>query len=185
MKDLIQEGRKIQETFKKNVVNENGIFSKIVSKLRSMGKSVEKPQPLESQPAKKSKYGNWGVVEYDDGPDGIIVNYRAGKSYLLKINSMPFAKKFKKVTGTWSMVTTSNTVDSIIVRLWFEDSPDTDFVEFWSLPPFTKYSMSIKEKDRYVDEVDNEYKKLLQDLGNTICSDLKKESDAFSLDLMK
>jgi|SanBayMetagenome_1026888.scaffolds.fasta_scaffold26714_2 hypothetical protein len=182
MKDLIQEGRKIQETFKKNIINEEGFFSKIANKLRSMGKSVEKPEPLESQPAKKSKYSNWVVVEYDEADDSIIVNYRADKSYLSKINNMPFAKKFKKIIGTWSMVDISGKVESIIVRLWFEGSPDTDFVEFWSVPPFSKYSMSIKDKEGYVDEVDNEYKKLLQDLGNTICLDLKKEAESFNLE---
>jgi len=181
MKDLIQEGRKIQETFKKNVINEEGFFAKIANKLRGMGKTVEKPEPLESQPAKKSKYGNWGVVDYDEADYSIIVNYRVGKSYLSKINSMPFAKKFKKINGTWSMVDISGKVESIIVRLWFEGSPDTDYVEFWSIPPFAKYSMSIINKDRYVDEVDNEYKKLLQDLGNVICSDLKKEAESFDL----
>ena len=176
MKDLIQEGRKIQEIFKKNVITEEGFFSKITNKLRGT--------------VKYSKYGNWGVIDYDQSPnppEPFIVNYSASKSYLSKINSMPFAKKFKKkVTGSGSRVELrvmqKNDLLNLEVSLWFDGNDDRiGDVTFSSVKPFSKYDMKI---DNSQGGVDNEYKKLLQDLGNVICLDLKKEAESFDTDLV-
>ena len=85
MKDLIQEGRKIQETFKKNVMVEDNFFSKFIGKKTSG----------------ISKYGNWDYESFDESPNGnFYVSYlQASNGFISKMNSNPSIKSILKNLG--------------------------------------------------------------------------------------
>ena len=178
MKDLIQEGRKIQETFKKNVINEEGFLNKLKTKFLSL-----------NDPRNYSKFGNWGIVEWSENPNDLgkyVCTYVGLRSYISTLNGMTFAKKYNKkikyiqapiVTLSRNEITsvTNNDIGYVSVKLYDSSAPSAESdVDFYFSKDYKKMNISDKDERR----MDKEYTSQLYKLGEKICSDLQKEIDA-------
>jgi hypothetical protein len=159
MKDLIQEGRTIQETFKKKVVNEEGSVSAFINKVKSW------------YTGKKSIYGKWYIqsfIEQDDSDDDFYLVYVPKKSFFSKIKSQfaPTLQDFFEIAAT---IKTYKPVDAEMT-IWY---------------PRDRYIKFIKETKSSPIKVENNFPKMVMDenelisIGDMMYNELQKEVQYF------
>ena len=98
MKDLIQEGRKIQETFKKNVMTEED------SLLSKIGKYIKGTEHIEISiyfSPSKGKSKNWDSKEREDHHFMFVQKTNAARDIVTEITEPIFVRKYgMKKSGT-------------------------------------------------------------------------------------